>query len=350
MAVFDVIKFDGANNNESWLVYKAKKENITWGSQLIVGMGQEAIFVKGGRAQDIFTPGTYTLKSGNLPMLGNLVGRAFGGNTPFTAEVVFINRTNNINLKWGTSSPINMEDPKYGLLLGLRARGAFSVKVDNTRTFINQLVGTLQLNSGFNDDIVWQKYNPLINTKFPSQLKKFMRENTLSFLEVAEYYDEISTLTFKELKKAFLDCGLELMNFLVEDVSPPKDEYEELRKRKEELVFGEDDYNKRRLLGILENTRDPEMAKIITNSVWGNRNNSSSTSTQNGNTNNSQDNSIQNNHNEMVCPSCNNTIEAGSRFCRFCGYEFPQEKFCSGCGKRLELDARFCSSCGRRCD
>ena len=74
MAIFDRIKYDGASNNESWLVYKADIENIALGSQLIVGMGQEAIFIKGGRAQDIFTPGTYTLQTGNLPLVA-LSGR-----------------------------------------------------------------------------------------------------------------------------------------------------------------------------------------------------------------------------------------------------------------------------------
>lgn len=336
MAVFDVIKFDGTRNNESWLVYKSKKENIAWGSQLIVGMGQEAIFVKGGRAQDIFTPGTYTLKSGNLPLLGNLVGRAFGGNTPFTAEVVFVNKTNNFNVKWGTGSPINMEEPKKKLILSLRARGIFSVKVNNTRDFINQLVGTIQLNSGFNDDIIWEKYNPLINTIFQSQLKKFMRENNLSFLDIAEYYKEISEIIFKELKKDFENCGLNLVNFLVEDVSPPPEDYKEVKEVQQKRAFGEDDYNRTQAIKLTENLHDPTMGRIVVERLLG------------GNTNTSQ--STPPTANEMHCPHCNGVVKAGKKFCRHCGKPLPQEKYCSNCGEKLEIDARFCDNCGEACE
>lgn len=341
MPLLDRIKFDGRSNNKSWLVYKAGIENIALGSQLIVGPGQEAIFVKGGRAQDIFTSGTYTLQTGNLPLLRNLVGRAFGGHTPFTAEIVFINKTNNFTVKWGTNSPILTEDPKYGIHLGLRAFGSFAVKVENTRNFINQLVGTVQLNSGFNHDIVWQKFSSLINTKLKSQLLKFMLEKGISFLEIAAYYDKVSKLTFEELKQDFKDCGLELVNFLLESATPPDEERELLRKRKEELALGEGVHNREVTLEILRKTNNTEMGKIIANSIW----NASSTSTQNGNRDDNSRTSTQ-----ITCPACHKVVEAGSRFCRFCGNEFPQQKFCSNCGKSLEPDARFCSNCGRACD
>ena len=90
MPILDRIKFDGVGSNDDWIIYKMELENIAWGSQLIVGMGQEAIFIKGGQTQDIFTPGTYTLESGNLPLLRKLVEMPFGGKTPFSAEIVFI--------------------------------------------------------------------------------------------------------------------------------------------------------------------------------------------------------------------------------------------------------------------
>ena len=241
MAIFDRIKFDGANNNEPWLVYKAGLENITLGSQLIVGMGQEAIFVKGGRAQDIFTPGTYTLHTGNLPMLKNLVGKAFGGNTPFAAEVIFINTTDNLTVKWGTPAPINTRD-STGLVLELCARGNFAVKIDDAKKFINKLIGTIHLNSGFNhdSDMIWNKFNPLINTTFSSQLIQLMTQRNISFLEIAAYYDELSQITFNLIKQNFKDSGLELVNFFVESVSPPPSDIKDFKEGHKKRVFGEE--------------------------------------------------------------------------------------------------------------
>ena len=342
MRLFDRIKFDGTGNNESWLVYKAGLENITLGSQLIVGMGQEAIFVKGGRAQDIFTPGTYTLQTGNLPLVGNIVGRAFGGNTPFTAEIVFVNTTNNIVLKWGTSTPINTEDPKYGLILGLRAHGKFAVKVDHTRHFVNQLVGTVQLGSGLNEDVIWNKFSSLIITTFASRIKQFMKDNNLSFLDVAAYYRKISEDTFKELQPDFKDCGLELMNFLVEDVSPPSDQIAELMRRKEDLMFGEEAYNRRRVLEIAEKTGNQEIGKIIAQSIFGSNTRTSSSTPP-------PPPPPSTNSNTTTCPSCHGNIDASSRFCPLCGHPVPQQRFCSHCGHTITQGANFCSNCGERC-
>lgn len=339
MRIFDRIKFDGVGNNESWLAYKPKIENIVLGSQLIVGMGQEAIFIKGGRAQDIFTAGTYTLQTGNLPLLGNIVGRAFGGNTPFTAEIVFVNITNNLSLKWGTTSTINKEDPRYGLLLNLRAHGKFSVKVDDTRNFVNQLVGTVPLGSGLNDEMIWNKFSSSIITKFKSQLDKLITDKKISFLDIATYYSELSESTLQELKQSFKDCGLELVNFLVEDVSPPPEQYADLRRRKEEIALGEDVYNRHKVLEIAEKTNNQEMGKIIAQSVFGNRTSNSSTPPP----------PPSNNSDEISCPHCHRNIKSDSKFCRFCGYELPREKFCSHCGTSLPLDAAFCSHCGRAC-
>ena len=83
MAIIDRIKYDGSTNGLQWLVHKYPSEQFVLGSQLIVGTGQEALFVKGGEALDLFGPGTYTLSTGNLPVLNKLVNLPFGGKTPF---------------------------------------------------------------------------------------------------------------------------------------------------------------------------------------------------------------------------------------------------------------------------
>lgn len=86
MAIIDVIKFNGIANR-NWLVYRYPGESFVYGTQLIVGEGQIAVFVKGGKALDYFSAGTYTLNAPNIPILQSLINIPFGGRTPFTAEV-----------------------------------------------------------------------------------------------------------------------------------------------------------------------------------------------------------------------------------------------------------------------
>ena len=89
MALIDIIKYDGSDQEFAW---KFPSENLRLGSQLVVKPGQTAFFVKGGKALDEFLPGTYTLTSGNIPLLTKLISLPFGGNTPFQAEVWFISK------------------------------------------------------------------------------------------------------------------------------------------------------------------------------------------------------------------------------------------------------------------
>ena len=137
-------------------------------------------------------------------------------------------------------------------------------------------------------------------------MKQFMTDKNLSFLDVAAYYRKISDDTFKELQQDFKECGLELVNFLVENISPPPEQYEELRKIKEKIAIGEDTYNKQRVLDIAEKTNNQEMGKIIAQSVFGNNTSTSSSPPP-----------PSNNADEIPCPHCRRNIKSDSKFCRF---------------------------------
>ena len=351
MAVFNRIKFDGTGNLNDWVIYKPDLENIVWGSQLIVGIGQEAVFIKGGVVHDIFTSGTYTLETGNLPLLRKFIEAPFGGSTPFSAEIVYVNRAQNLSIKWGTSSPINMEDPKYGLLLGLRAFGQYGIKIVDSRLLLNKLVGTIPLDSGSNHNIVVQQFNSLINSKIKSLLMKFMVKNKLSFLDVAAYYDDLSSSGFDILKEDFYDYGIELVNFIVESVSPPRDQYEQLRKYKEELSLGEGFYTKRRSFDVYEGLAESSAGGIVAAGFGLNGANFFASGInqlgQNLSTNTVPAQNIA--QNMMKCPSCNNDVAQGSKFCNHCGSQLQQVKFCTSCGNKLNLQDKFCSVCGGRC-
>ena len=107
MALIDRIKYDGYQDGSPWLIYKYPSEEFVLGSQLIVNQGQEALFLKGGKALDLFGAGTHTLQTGNLPLLNKLVKLPFGGKTPFSAEIYYINKTSRLDMNWGTANPFD---------------------------------------------------------------------------------------------------------------------------------------------------------------------------------------------------------------------------------------------------
>ena len=55
MALFDVVRFDGLKSRD-WVIYKFPSDELVMGTQLIVQEGQTAIFVRGGKVADVFSP------------------------------------------------------------------------------------------------------------------------------------------------------------------------------------------------------------------------------------------------------------------------------------------------------
>jgi len=138
MAAVDVIKFDGFSDGKAWVAYKYPGDQFMLGSQLIVNPSQEAIFIKGGEICDVFGAGTHTLQTGNLPILNKFVKMPFGGKTPFTAEVFFINKSSRLDMTWGTATPFQLEDPKYGIIVSIRAHGKYGIRITNSSLFVGE--------------------------------------------------------------------------------------------------------------------------------------------------------------------------------------------------------------------
>lgn len=138
--MLQVIEYQG---NPGVFAWKYPNARLTLGTQLIVRESQEALFFKGGIACDVFQAGRHTLSAANIPLLSKLLNLPFGGQSPFIAEVWFVNKTFLLDVKWGTPTPIQLQDPKYKLFVPVRAFGQFGVQISNSKKFLIKLVGTL---------------------------------------------------------------------------------------------------------------------------------------------------------------------------------------------------------------
>lgn len=128
-------------------VNSTRRENsIRYGSSLRVKDGEVAVFVykgENGVMQD-FIEGPYdgTIKTANFPVLSSIVGLAFGGNSPFQAEVYFINLQGNNQLRFGVPY-FDVFDPRlpdHGVPMAVR--GTITFSITDYRQFIklNRLV------------------------------------------------------------------------------------------------------------------------------------------------------------------------------------------------------------------
>lgn len=137
--IADLIKYEGDNSTFIW---KHPCEDFNSMTQLVVHESQEAIFFMNGQALDLFGPGRYTLETENIPKIGKLLNRATGDTSPFHCEVYFINKTEQMSVKWGTDSKVQYIEPTYGFPLSIGASGEMSLCVDDSRKLLVKLVGT----------------------------------------------------------------------------------------------------------------------------------------------------------------------------------------------------------------
>ena len=213
----EIIKCDTAS--DCFFVEKyqsAVPGQIDFGSQLIVNEGQEALFVKGGIAVDIYGPGTHSLASG----MSNFAGNVFGGNTPFTGEVWFINKTAKLDLPWGTPQRISLIDPQFNYPVNIGAFGLYGIRIDDSRKFYTQLVGSQSLTesskieSYFIGEII-EKLTLILSCRFSNGISIF-QINT----EIAQIADAVET----EISSEFSRFGLEVVNFSIKSINiPPED-------------------------------------------------------------------------------------------------------------------------------
>jgi membrane protease subunit (stomatin/prohibitin family) len=228
------VKFD--SSSDEYIVWKYPNEELRLGSQLIVNQGQEAIFVKGGKALDIFEAGTYTLSTGNLPLINSIINFPFGGKTPFTAEIWYVNRTVKRDMKWGTKGAIQVIDPKYEFPLSIRAFGKWGFKIENSLSFYSQVVGSKSL---ADSNQIYDYFIGEILQRLSDALAGFIIKENLSFFHLPSRLNDLSDLTKLKISAEFERFGIEVVNFNIERVSIPDDEqkkFQEILGKKMEIT------------------------------------------------------------------------------------------------------------------
>jgi len=351
MAFIDVVKFDGSPETFAWKF--PSQELGTW-TQLIVNETQEALLFKGGQACDLFGPGRHTLDTANIPILNKIINLPFGGDSPFTAEVWFVNKIHSLDVKWGTSSPIQLQDPKYKLLIAVRSFGQFGIKIDDSRKFLLKLVGTLP---GFNKADITAYFKGLYMTKVKDSISQYLVKKQISILEINAYLDEISEFLKERMSKIFADYGIGLVNFYVNDIHVPENDpavvklRDALSKRAEMDIIGYN-YVQERSFDTLEGAAtNPGAGQAgLMGAGMG-----IGMGVGMGGAMGQQMGGIVQNLNTLPakrCPKCGKEIPADTVFCGYCGADTraPEKKIelvkCNKCGAEYPKTTKFCPQCG----
>lgn len=353
MAVIEVVKYNGSPDVFAW---KYPSEELGTWTQLIVNESQEAILFKGGQALDLFSSGRHTLQTANIPFLNKIINLPFGGRSPFTAEVWYINKVHSLDIKWGTATPIQLQDPKYKVFVPVRSFGQFGIQIEDARKFLTNLVGTLTI---FDKDNLVKYFRGLYLTKVKDAISSYLVHKQISVLEINAYLDELSIDLKEKMVPILQEYGLNLINFYVNDINVPEDDDSVIKlkaalaKRAEMDIVGYN-YTQERSFDTLEGAaKNPGSGQ----SGFMGAGIGLGMGVGLGNSFGSQmggiTQSMSTTPSKKTCPNCKAEIETNSRFCGICGFDTQKKEDksretvnCSNCGALYSVNSKFCPECG----
>ncbi|HEX7296851.1 MAG TPA: SPFH domain-containing protein [Pyrinomonadaceae bacterium] len=339
----EVIEWLDQSSNTLVYRFPVKDQEIKNGAQLIVRESQAAVFVSEGQIADQFPPGRYTIDGGNTPILSKLGAWKYGFNSPFKAEVYFVNTKQFTDLKWGTPNPVMMRDADFGMVR-LRAFGIYSMRVGDPRAFIKDIAGT---NAHFvTEDIEGQLKRTLV-----SGFSDALAESKIAALDLASNYDELSKFTREKLSEEFKTFGLELTKFVIENISLPQEVEAAMDKRTSMGVIG--DVGRYTQFQAADAMRDAAQNPsggagtgaglgagfAMGNAMAGAMSDALRQSKGEGAAS------------RVACPKCGGANAPGAKFCHECGAKMDvgaETVPCVKCGTALQAGTKFCNECGAK--
>ena len=349
MAVVEVVTYMGKPDVMAWKY--PSQELGTW-TQVIVNESQEAVFVKEGKILDVLGPGRHTLSTENIPILSKLVNLPFGGKSPFTAEIWYINKVYALDVKWGTAPAIQLEDPKYHVFMPVTAFGQFGIQVGDAKTFLSKLVGTLP---SFEHDAMVKYFRGLFVSNVKNNISTYLVKKGISILEINAYILEISDELEEKLKPEMEEFGINLINFYVTAIEasesdPAVMKLKDALARKAEMDIVGFDYNTARSFDTLESAaKNTGSGSNLMNAGLGlgmGIGMGGQFGGQMGNVSSKLDvNHTKQEDKKAKCKKCGSTVQEGLKYCPECGSKLGE--FCKKCGAKLSKRSKYCPECGQ---
>ena len=224
--IFDVVEYPREMKDE--IVHRFPETGVAdlrIGSQVIVREGQEVVFMRDGRALDVFGPGRHTITTANIPFLVDLIGKAFNDRTPFTAEVYYVSQREFADQKWGTPQPIIVRNPGVGLGIALlQGFGTYSFQVSDSQQFVNQIVGA---QGYYRTGDIENRLRTMLLSKLQDLLGETAAKSNV--MELIAQTNELSAGVRAMTQDDFKAIGLTLKSFYIGNLKPSSKSAEELR-------------------------------------------------------------------------------------------------------------------------
>jgi len=384
--ISDIIKYEGDNSTFIW---KHPCEDFNTTTQLIVHESQEAIFFMNGQALDLFGPGRHTLETQNIPLLRKFINIPTGGETPFHCEVYFINKTEQMAIKWGTDSKVQYIEPTYKFPLSIGASGEMALSVEDSRKLLVKLVGTERV---LDRNQLTTFFRAFLMTRVKTYIAQEMKASAINIFEIDESLEVFSKGIQSRLLGDFEEYGVTLNRFFVTTIVKPEgdpqyEKFKELHfrqyadiaeaklKQQTDVIYAQTEaqktiiesqalaqkrategytYQQERGFDVAEYAAQNEGVGEFTNMGIGLGVMSGIGGSVGGMVGGAVNDAFagvavgSQTVGNAFCDSCGAKLTPGAAFCDECGAPQSSPDTCSNCGFKFIKPGKFCPKCGNR--
>ncbi len=342
-----------------------------------------------GQALDLFGPGRHTLETQNIPLLRRLINIPTGGETPFHCEVYFINKTEQMAIKWGTDSKVQYVEPTYGFPISIGASGEMALSVKDSRKLLVTLVGTERV---LERNQLVTFFRAFLMARVKTYIAQEMKSSAINIFEIDESLETFSKDIKSRLVGDFEEYGVMLNRFFVTTIVKPDgdtqyEKFKELHfrqyadiaeaklKQQTDVIHAQTEaqktviesqalaqkrategytYQQERGFDVAEHAAQNEGVGEFTNMGVGLGFMSGIGGTVGGMVGGAVNEAFagmnaQPPHQENAfCENCGAKIIAGSAFCEECGAPTASANNCKKCGYKFERPGKFCPKCGTK--
>jgi len=367
---------------------KGTDDTVSNGSVIHVYPEQFMMLVDGGKIIDYTAEeGYYTVKNSSLPSLfngqfGDSLKEAFnrikyGGQTPTSQKVYFVNLQEIKGIKFGTPNPVNYFDSFYNAELFLRAHGDYSIKIVNPILFYSEVIPKDKARVEY--DEISEQYSAEFLEAFQAAINKMSADGQrISFVtskgtELSKYMDDVLDEEWTKNR------GMEVKSVGIASISYDDESQKLINMRNQGAMMQDasirEGYMQSTIaqgikgagenpngagmgfmgMGMAMGTGGSYMGQASANNMQAMQMQQGQQAAQNmgqqaGGTAAGVAGMAQTSAQGGWTCSCGNTNPSGSKFCSNCGKPKPADangEWACSCGTKNPAGSRFCSNCGK---
>jgi excisionase family DNA binding protein len=236
--LLEIIEWTDSTRDTLSFRFPDEDKAIKRGAQLIVRESQVAQFVYLGEFGDTFGPGKHRLVTDNIPILTRLRSWKYRFESPFKADVYFLNTRLFTGNKWGTRNPIMMRDEDLGIVRA-RAFGIFDFRITDPKLFLKDVAGS-------DHDFRLDEFEETMRSRIVSVFSDALATSKVPVMDAARRYTELGDALLPLINPVVTTkYGIEIASFVIENVSVPPEVEEAIDKRSSMAAVGDlNDYVK----------------------------------------------------------------------------------------------------------